>query len=438
MSGRDRRAASRCGWSCPARPPASRPRGTARAASGCRGRGHLRHGRHQHRRLPDHRTAPPRPSASGRSTAARCALPSVAVESDRRGRRLDRLARRGRRPQGRATQRRAPCPARPRYGLGGTEPTVTRRQRVLGYPHRTGVWRRVRSARRRAREAAARRIAEPLGLSRRRGRARHRRGGQREHAARAPAGLRAARLRPARLHADRLRRRRTAARRRARAQAPDPARRRAGHTPSAFSALGCLVSPLRYDAVQTLPRPARARDAEERRGPASRAWSRSAWRRCCARAIRAERDRVRRSVDLRYAGQNYELEVAWRGPAGPERPRTASSAGTGQLYGYATGERVECVNLRVSRARAADRAARSARAASRRHRGPRRRSTARVFPGPARSLRDVYGRAGLRRRRADRGPGPDRGRVVDDVLVYPVSAAAADRLGNLLIEVARA
>src|SRR5213076_1866815 len=77
----------------------------------------------------------------------------------------------------------------------------------------------------------------------------------------------------------------------------------------AFSALGCLVSPLRYEGIAH------------------------------------ERIVLERSADLRYSGQNYELEVEWRST--PEALRTAFEARHRQLYGYATGEGIECVNLRV-------------------------------------------------------------------------------------------
>lgn len=112
----------------------------------------------------------------------------------------------------------------------------------------------------------------------------------------------------------------------------------------AFSALGCLLSPLRYDAVQTW----RARlDAWDPKPVEDR--FRELEGRCLApllaEGIPPERVEILRSADLRYAGQNYELEVPWH--AEPEALRRAFEARHRQLYGHVTGERVECVNLRV-------------------------------------------------------------------------------------------
>jgi N-methylhydantoinase A len=113
----------------------------------------------------------------------------------------------------------------------------------------------------------------------------------------------------------------------------------------AFSALGCLVSPLRYDAMQThrvglvagngTQVEDRFRDLEAQ----------------CLRPLLDEGHApaeviLARSVDLRYLGQNYELEVAWAEDA--PALRRAFEARHRQLYGYATGESVECINLRVS------------------------------------------------------------------------------------------
>jgi N-methylhydantoinase A len=112
----------------------------------------------------------------------------------------------------------------------------------------------------------------------------------------------------------------------------------------AFSALGCLVSPLRYDAVQTHRVRLDAWDADlvaERFG---------ALQAQCLRPLLDEGHApgdvlVTLRVDLRYVGQNYELEIPYRGDRAGLR--AAFEGRHRQLYGYATGEAVECVNLRV-------------------------------------------------------------------------------------------
>jgi N-methylhydantoinase A len=112
----------------------------------------------------------------------------------------------------------------------------------------------------------------------------------------------------------------------------------------AFSALGCLVSPLRYDAVQTYrasldtldPKPLddRFRELEAQ-----------CTRPLLEEGVAAARITVLRSVDLRYVGQNYEIDVPYVREA--TRLRRNFEARHRQLYGYATGEGVECVNARV-------------------------------------------------------------------------------------------
>ena len=112
----------------------------------------------------------------------------------------------------------------------------------------------------------------------------------------------------------------------------------------AFSALGCLVSPLRYDAVQTYHA---ALDSWEPRTVEERLQALEA--RCLApllaEGISPHAVVVSQSVDIRYAGQNYELEVGYR--RDPARLRAAFEDRHRQLYGYATGESLQCVNLRV-------------------------------------------------------------------------------------------
>ena len=112
----------------------------------------------------------------------------------------------------------------------------------------------------------------------------------------------------------------------------------------AFSALGGLVSPLRYDAVQTHRARLDAWDGkliEDR----FRALEEQCLRPILEEGHAASAVAVQRSLDVRYVGQNYEIELPWeRDPAGL---RPAFEARHRRLYGYATGEGVECVNLRV-------------------------------------------------------------------------------------------
>src|SRR4029450_3239779 len=64
----------------------------------------------------------------------------------------------------------------------------------------------------------------------------------------------------------------------------------------------------------------------------------------CALPI-SESIEVRRSVDARYVGQNYEIAVAWGGDV--KALRAEFHAFHRRLYAYATDDVVECVNLRV-------------------------------------------------------------------------------------------
>jgi N-methylhydantoinase A len=205
----------------------------------------------------------------------------------------------------------------------------------------------------------------------------------------------------------------------------------------AFSALGCLVSPLRYDAVQTHRGALDAWDA----GLAARRFD-ELEARCLAPLLHEGHAReaveVRRAVDLRYAGQNYELEVPWR--ADLAALRAAFEARHRQLYGYATGERVEAVNLRVTAALP-----------------PEPGLVPAVSPGPGRTpgvspapppedAQPAYfpetGVVSLPRYERDRlGPGAavlGPALVADawsTVLVYPGQRLAADAAGHLALDV---
>src|SRR5262249_52816380 len=198
----------------------------------------------------------------------------------------------------------------------------------------------------------------------------------------------------------------------------------------AFSALGCLVSPLQYDAVQTHRMRLESWDAkvvaDRLRGLESQ---------CLAPLLdeghAAEQVLVTRSVDFRYAGQNYELEVDY-GSGAPDALRSTFERRHRQLYGYATGESVECVNLRVSARVVRDELTLGSTGAA----GPAR---------PAGELRAFFRDAGaVTMPRYERGSLPSGQEISGPALgedegstplVYSGQRCRADRLGNLLIEV---
>jgi N-methylhydantoinase A len=198
----------------------------------------------------------------------------------------------------------------------------------------------------------------------------------------------------------------------------------------AFSALGCLVSPLRYDAVQTYRAPLDGFDPkplDDRFGELEA----QCLRPLLDEGIAASRVTVRRGVDLRYVGQNYELDVPY--DRDPVRLRAAFEARHRQLYGYATGEGIEFVNARVvamvvSRERPAS-AAGAARA-------PEVTGTQRAYfrKGGAVSL-TRYARESLGRR-AIVGPA-----LVEDewstTILRPGDRCTATPAGDLVIEVGR-
>ena len=196
----------------------------------------------------------------------------------------------------------------------------------------------------------------------------------------------------------------------------------------AFSALGCLVSPLRYDAVQTY----RAQLAGWEKKPADDRFD-DLEERCLTplrdEGVKPDRVALLRSVDLRYTGQNYEIEIPWR--PGAVGLREAFESRHRQLYGYASGESVECVNLRVV-ARVDDQMAKlaSVKPAAGDARAGEQRA---YFPETGEVALRRYHRARLVPGRLVRGPA-----LIEDewstTLVGPGEHAASDRFGNLVIE----
>ncbi|MGH6954891.1 MAG: hydantoinase/oxoprolinase family protein [Alphaproteobacteria bacterium] len=198
----------------------------------------------------------------------------------------------------------------------------------------------------------------------------------------------------------------------------------------AFSALGCLVSPLRYDTVQTYRGRIDAWDAKvvEERFRALEAQ--------CVKPLLDEgrepgRIVVQRRLDFRYVGQNYELDVEWA-PGGPAALKSAFEARHRQLYGYATGETVECVNLRVT-ARAVEEPLPLP--------APPAGASA-LSTGSHRAYFKETGAMDMARYDRTRLPpghqvaGPA---MIEDewstTVVYPGQRCVADRLGNLVIDV---
>ena len=196
----------------------------------------------------------------------------------------------------------------------------------------------------------------------------------------------------------------------------------------AFSALGCLVSPLRYDAVRTYRGRLEAWDAK----PADirlRELEEQCVAPLTAEGIARERVAIQWSADLRYSGQNYEIEVPWRDT--PEALRAEFEARHRRLYGYATGESVECVNLRVV-ARVPDVAVELPPFEPSGTAGPVGEQRAH-FPGLGEVTLPRYDRGALVPERAIAGPA-----LIEDewstTLVYRGQRCTADRLGNLVID----
>ena len=140
-----------------------------------------------------------------------------------------------------------------------------------------------------------------------------------------------------------------------------------------------------------------------------------------------------RSLDLRYTGQNYEITVPYAG-SDVTALRLAFEERHRRLYGYATGESVECVNLRVTARVEVDAAMPPAPGPSPGGAEPIRMRRA-FFPEAGDVVLPLYERDGLGVGTAVEGPA-----VIEDewstTVVYPGQRATADGLGNLVIEVA--
>ena len=228
----------------------------------------------------------------------------------RRGRRLHRVDRRRRRAAGGAAERRRVSRARSATTWAATEPTITDANLILGYINPAAARRRGGEAQCGARARGVRGQGRASPSAWPLAEAGSRRPPDRgvEHDARDPRGVERARARPARAHAVRLRRQRARLRRRHGRGARDaPHRRPAGARAS---------SPRSASSTRTLSTTTCGRIAGSCAtwtSPSSAArgtrMEAEALTQLAADGFRGERARVRRSADLRYQGQSFELTV---------------------------------------------------------------------------------------------------------------------------------
>jgi N-methylhydantoinase A len=197
----------------------------------------------------------------------------------------------------------------------------------------------------------------------------------------------------------------------------------------AFSALGCLVSPLSYDAVQTYRAKLETWDAKVV-GDRFRTLENQCLRPLLEEGHPVVSVLVARSLDLRYTGQNYEINVSYE-EGDVALLRLAFERRHRQLYGYATGESVECVNLRLT-ARLESATAMMPVAGASAAVAPIGQRRA-FFPDAGAVIIPRYERGALAVGQPIAGPA-----VIEDewstTVVYPGQLGAPDSLGNLAIE----
>jgi N-methylhydantoinase A len=199
---------------------------------------------------------------------------------------------------------------------------------------------------------------------------------------------------------------------------------------SAFSAYGCLVADLRYDAVRTF--------RLHLNDTASDVWE-GVFREIEVELLtQLEREGVpdaravlRRSMDLRYEGQNYELEVPVEAGDGAGTIRGRFDEIHHRLYEYTTDEPIEGVNLRVA-AIVASEAAPLVDEGAVSYSGPARERRA-YYAGLGWIATPVYARGGFPPGREIGGPG-----IIEDawstILVSPGQRFHKDPQGHVWIE----
>ena len=210
---------------------------------------------------------------------------------------------------------------------------------------------------------------------------------------------------------------------------------------SGFSAYGCLAADLRYDAVRTVRFDLAAARPDAWETPFTE-MERDLMERLAADGAAAGGVLVERTMDLRYRGQNYQLEIAVAPALDAQAIRQRFSDRHRRRYGYETEEPVECVNLRLSTiapsagARMPSVAASPPDCAGRPGPGFAGPTERRVFFYERGWMQaGVYARGGLRPESRVAGPA-----VLEDewstVVVYPGQALRRDAAGLLWIEAA--
>ena len=207
--------------------------------------------------------------------------------------------------------------------------------------------------------------------------------------------------------------------------------------PGVNCAYGLLAADFRCDATRTCLAPLAAVDLK-RLARVFRDMEQPARARMRADGVPAADIEIRRSADLRYAGQGYEIEVPiGSGPLTRRALRESEEAfhvAHRQRYGYRSEEAVELVNVRMAcvghmrkpRLRRRRAGAASPTAA--------RKGTRSVYLGGRFRRTAVYDRASLRPGAAFRGPA-----IVEQkdstTLLFPGDAGRIDGHGNILIDV---
>jgi N-methylhydantoinase A len=200
---------------------------------------------------------------------------------------------------------------------------------------------------------------------------------------------------------------------------------------SAFSAYGCLVADLRYDVVRTFRAGLRHTSPDVWEG-VFRQIEVELLTQLEREGVPAAHAVLRRSMDLRYEGQNDEVEVPVAQGDDGEAIRQRFNEIHRRLYEYATDEPVEGVNLRVAALVTTEVAPLAGEGSAAAVSSPTRERRA-YHAGRGWTLTPVYPRGGLAPGREVDGPA-----IVEDlwstIVVSPGQRFRRDAQGHLWVE----